>query len=352
MAMLEITTTRHNPMVDPGLHVWGWEIPVYLFVGGIVAGMMILAGLAMLRIAKGEDPRGFFSVQTPLLGFMLLNVGMLALFLDLAHPLYVWAVYLTFEPMSPMSWGSWVLLIVYGVLLVSALIRLPDAWPWLGARVPQLQRVSDWIVARAWLLKLLAWTSIVLGVILGIYTGILLNTMVARPLWNTTILGPLFLVSGLSAAAAMIHLATRIFPGRPAPEGLIGGAFAAMVQNLGPQPPEKRTVDAIVRADLGFLAVELLLIALLVIGLLSSSAAHAEAAKLLLGGPYTLIFWGGVVAVGILVPLALQALELGHRIPHTVVPALLVLAGGFALRWVMVNAGQMSQFAQTAATGF
>jgi formate-dependent nitrite reductase membrane component NrfD len=347
--MFEIDTTRHNPGVDPVLHAWGWEIPVYLFVGGMVAGMMILAGIAMLRVAKGEDPRKFFSIQTPLLGFMLLNVGMLALFLDLAHPLYVWAVYLTFEPLSPMSWGSWVLLIVYGVLLVSALIRLPDAWPWLGRKLPVLQRISDAMVASPALLRLLGWASIVLGVILGIYTGILLNTMVARPLWNSAILGPLFLVSGLSAAAAMVHLATRIFPGRPAPQGMIGGAFASMVQTLGPQPPEKRTVDSLVRADLAFLAIELVLIVLLVISLLTSSASHAEAAKLILGGPYTGIFWLGVVAAGILVPLALQALELGHRIPHTVLPALLVLAGGFALRWVMVNAGQASTFIQAAA---
>ena len=120
--MLEITTTRHNPGIDPALHVWGWEIPLYLFVGGMVAGMMVLAGVAMLRTAKGEDTKTFFSIQTPLLGFMLLNVGMLALLLDLAHPLYVWAIYITFQPLSPMSWGSWVLLIVYGILLVSALI--------------------------------------------------------------------------------------------------------------------------------------------------------------------------------------------------------------------------------------
>jgi formate-dependent nitrite reductase membrane component NrfD len=347
--MFEIDTTRHNPGVDPVLHVWGWEIPVYLFVGGMVAGMMILAGIAMLRVAKGEDPKKFFSIQTPLLGFMLLNVGMLALLLDLSHPLYVWAVYLTFEPLSPMSWGSWVLLIVYGVLLVSALIRLPDAWPWLGRKLPVLQRISDAMVASPALLRLLGWASIVLGVILGIYTGILLNTMVARPLWNSAILGPLFLVSGLSAAAAMVHLATRIFPGRPAPQGMIGGAFASMVQNLGPQPPEKRTVDSLIRADLAFLAIELVLIVLLVISLVTSSASHAEAARLILGGPYTGIFWLGVVAVGILLPLALQALELGHRVPHTVLPALLVLAGGFALRWVMVNAGQASTFIQAAA---
>jgi protein NrfD len=346
--MLEITTTRHNPLIDPSLHVWGWEIPVYLFVGGIVAGMMILAGIAMLRTAKGEDTRSFFSVQTPLLGFMLLNVGMGALFLDLAHKLYVWAVYLTFAPLSPMSWGSWVLIIVYGVLLVSALIRLPDAWPWLAQRVPLLSRASDWLLARPGVIRGLAWTNIVLGVLLGVYTGVLLNTMVARPLWNTSILAPLFLVSGLSAAAATVHLATRVFPGRPAPKGLIGGALAAMVQHLGPQPPEKHTADSIVRADIGFLVVELLLIGLLVIVLLTSSASHAAAAGLILGGPYTAIFWVGVVAVGILVPLALQALELGHRIPHTVVPALLVLAGGFALRWVMVNAGQASSIVHAA----
>ena len=42
--MLELITTRHNPMVDPSLHVWGWEIPVYLFLGGWVAGSMIIAG--------------------------------------------------------------------------------------------------------------------------------------------------------------------------------------------------------------------------------------------------------------------------------------------------------------------
>ena len=44
-----------------------------------------------------------------------------------------------------------------------------------------------------------------------------------------------------------------------------------------------------------------------------------------------------------LLPIALQGLELSHRIPHTVVPALLVLVGGYTLRWVMVNAGQASQ---------
>jgi formate-dependent nitrite reductase membrane component NrfD len=344
--MLEVTTTRHNPLIDPVLAVWSWEIPLYLFVGGVVAGTMVLAGLAMLRIARGEDSRSFFSLQTPLLAFMLLNAGMGALFLDLTHRLYVWRIYTTFQVSSPMSWGSWLLIIVYGVLLLSAAIRLPETWPWLGRRVAALHRLSDAIVGNPARMALLGWTNIVLGIGLGIYTGILLNTMVARPLWNSAILGPLFLFSGLSAGAATMHLASILLAGRPSPQGMIGGAIAAMIQPLGPSAPEKQTVDSLIRADVFFLVVELILIGLLLANLMTSSESHAVAAALIVSGPYALPFWGVIVGLGVLLPILLLALELSHRIPHTVMPALLVLVGGFTLRWVMVNAGQASQVVQ------
>ncbi|HQR77466.1 MAG TPA: polysulfide reductase NrfD [Burkholderiaceae bacterium] len=347
--MLEVTSTRHNPGIDPTLHVWGWEIPLYLFVGGMVAGMMVIAGYAMLRTARGEDTKSFFSLQTPLLGFMALNLGMLALLLDLAHPLYVWAVYITFQPLSPMSWGSWVLLLVYAILLISALVRLPESWPWLSGRIPALTAASDWFVKHPRRMRWLGIVNIAFGIGVGIYTGILLNTMVARPLWNTSVLPLLFLVSGLSAGAAAMHIASVVFPRRPAPTSLIGGALAAMAQPLGPQPPEKNAVNALIRTDVALLAMELVLIALLLLSLATSTLSHIEAARLLFAGRYALVFWIGVIAVGILVPIVMQALELAHRIPHTVVPAVLVLVGGFALRWVLVNAGQASAIVQATA---
>jgi formate-dependent nitrite reductase membrane component NrfD len=349
--MLEFTTTRHNPLVDPHLSVWSWEIPLYLFVGGIVAGMMVLAGLAMLRIAKGEDPRRFFSMQTPLLGFVLMNIGMLALLLDLTHRLYVWRIFTTFQVSSPMAWGSWVLIVVYGVLLVSALIRLPDVWPWLGRSVPVINRLSDAIVAQPSWIAVLGWSNIVLGIGLGIYTGILLNTMVARPLWNSAILGPLFLVSGLSAGAAVMHIAATLLQGRSAPQGMVGGAFSALLQPLGAQHPEKGTSQALVRYDQIFLVTELVFIALLLINLHTSSASHAVAASVITTGPYALPFWLGVVGVGVLLPLAWQGLELSHKVAHTVLPAVMVLVGGFTLRWVMVNAGQMSHVVPASVLG-
>ena len=349
--MLEVTSTRHNLLIDPFLSVWSWEIPLYLFFGGIVAGMMVLGGLGMLRVAKGEDTRSFFSMQTPLLGFVLMNIGMLALLLDLTHRLYVWRIYLTFQVTSPMAWGSWLLIIVYGVLLVSALIRLPDAWPWLGRTVPAIRTWSDAIVARPQWIAALGWANLVLGVGLGIYTGILLNTMVARPLWNSAILGPLFLVSGLSAGVAVMHIAATLLQGRPAPQGMVGGAFAAMLQPMGPQHPEKSTSQSLVRYDQIFLVVELVFIALLLINLNTSSASHATAASLITSGPYALPFWLGVVGVGVVLPLVWQGLELSHKVAHTLVPALLVLAGGFTLRWIMVKAGQLSEITPVLTLG-
>jgi formate-dependent nitrite reductase membrane component NrfD len=127
---------------------------------------------------------------------------------------------------------------------------------------------------------------------------------------------------------------------------MIGGAISSLVQELGDTPPERRTVDALIRADIAFLAAELVLLGLVVVNLTTSSASQAAAAALIVSGPYAWTFWGVVVALGILAPLALQALELRRRISHTVVPALLVLVGGLALRWIVVNAGQASQIVQ------
>jgi formate-dependent nitrite reductase membrane component NrfD len=160
------------------------------------------------------------------------------------------------------------------------------------------------------------FASISVGVGLGIYTGILLSALGARPLWSSGLLGPLFLVSGLSTAAAFAHWAS------PEPEERVQLAW---LDNL-------------------FLTTELGVIVLLLVGLMSSTAAHAQAARLLLGGPYTAVFWVGVVGLGIVLPLVVQALAVTHRIIHTPIAPVFVMLGGLALRFVIVYAGQHSHW--------
>jgi len=308
--MLELVTTRNNPLVDPALHVWGWEIPVYLFLGGWVAGSMIIGGW-LARRGHGPGERSVGRVL-PWLGLVLLSLGMGALFLDLEHRLYVWRMYLTLQPASPMSWGGWILVLVYPVLLLGALATVP---PGLLARWPAVAALAARLRSPA-VSRRLGIVSIVTGVALGIYTGILLSSLGARPLWASAALGPLFLVSGLSTGAAFAHLIAR-------------------------NPDEQ---SALLRADNLFLAVELALIGLILVGLLTASAVHAQAAGLLLGGPYTSVFWVFVVGLGIVLPLLLQALVTAHRIAHTVIAPLLVMGGGLALRFVIVSAGQYSHW--------
>jgi formate-dependent nitrite reductase membrane component NrfD len=75
-----------------------------------------------------------------------------------------------------------------------------------------------------------------------------------------------------------------------------------------------------------------------------STAASASAVVLLLTGPMSLIFWGGVVLVGLLVPLILEVAALRGKeavIGSVLASASLVLLGGFFLRAAVLFSGQL-----------
>ncbi len=320
--MSEYTTTRSNALIDPGLHVWHYEVPAYLFLGGLVAGIMVLSGLWLLRSPDGARSRAL--ALLPWAAPILLSLGMLFLWLDLENRFNVLRFYLTFEPGSPMSWGSWLLLAIYPASILLAIRMLPAelrACPMsklarrlgasaLGQRLETgASRLFRWTDTRT---REIALANVVFGIGLGIYTGILLGSLGARPLWSSAILGPLFLVSGLSTGAAFMML-------------------------YGLRDSERITLG---RIDMALIVVELALIGLWLTGLVTGGAAARGAAGVVLGGPYTAAFWTLVVTLGLLAPLTAEWLELRHRAVPGRLAAVLVLVGGFALRWILVYAGQ------------
>jgi protein NrfD len=296
-------------MIDPLVTAWGWEIPVYLFLGGIVAGMMVITGFFLVQGRHRHE--SCVCRVLPALGIVLLSLGMLALFLDLEHKAYVWRLYTTVELSSPMSWGAWILLLVYPALALAMLVRLPDV-----LRVGLAGRLANAIDESPSLSWSVGTANMVLGALLGVYTGVLLSALGARPFWNSAALGLLFLLSGMSAAAAFVHMIAW----------------------------DRSEREALARADNMFIALELVVLMLFLVGLLTAGRSHATAAQMVLGGPFTAVFWVLVVAFGLVIPFVMQSLAIAHRTRHSAIVPLLVIAGSLALRVVFVYAGQYSHW--------
>jgi len=306
-----ITSGRMNPKIDPHLNIWHWEIPLYLFLGGLAAGILFFAAYYTIR-GKEKEFSGAVE-RTPLIVPFLLIIGLAALFLDLNHKLYFWRLYTTIRLESPMSWGAWVLMVVTPLSFIWAAIHLKKVFPNFKWPFPFLDLIEEFFLKYK---KAIAWGMMISSLILGMYTGILFSAFNARPLWNTSILGPLFLISGLSTGAAMnlIFAKTEL---------------------------EKKQFSTI---DLILIATELFLIIHIFMGFLASTQVQIDAAKLFLGGPYTAVFWVLVVFMGMVLPAILEILELWKFKIPIIIPAVLVLFGGILLRFILTFAGQTSRW--------
>ena len=143
------------------------------------------------------------------------------------------------------------------------------------------------------------------GFFLASYTGVLLSAT-AQPLWSEArLMGALFLASGASTGLAAISVVMFLTGGS-------GGTGWGKVK----------------KADRYSMIVELIVLALFL-------ALLGSAARPITTGHFAPLFWGGLVGVGLIIPLVLDLA--GHRLRAVgVVSAVLVLVGGFVLRYVIV----------------
>lgn len=162
-----------------------------------------------------------------------------------------------------------------------------------------------------------------LGVGVSLYTGVLLSTAPAFPLWNLAVLPAAFAVSAAYTGYAAYGLAARI-------AGADGQAAPAWMGKAGIVLP---------------VAEALLVVALLaVVSATQGSAALSAAASVaqLLTGAYAAAFWGGVVVVGLAAPCALAVVrgKRGEAAPGWIGPVewICILVGGLAFRYVVVMA--------------
>jgi protein NrfD len=302
---------RNIPNIDPTLHIWHWPISLYLFLGGLCAGILFFASLYTILGKEKELPtavkKATFIVPIALI------IGLLALIYDLKNPMYAWRLFMTVKISSPMSWGAWTLMAITPLSIIWVASYWREFYPNWDWKFNWLKKFESWVIKNR---VGISWVMIVLAVILGIYTGILLSAFNARPLWNTALLGPLFLVSGLSTGAATIMWMSKSH--------------------------YERTLFR--KIDLLLIVIELFFIIHLFMGFIAGPQVQLETAELFLGGEFTVQFWGFVVFLGLVFPAILEILELkGYKLP-VAVPAICILLGGLMFRMIMIDAGQMTRY--------
>jgi formate-dependent nitrite reductase membrane component NrfD len=330
---------------------WNWVVVIYLFLAGISAGAFVMSSIAYF--IGGETHERVVRIGAALAPFPVL-VGTWFLVYDLERPQLFWKLFLTFKVSSVMSIGAWLLLIFTAVSFLHLYIWLPEDFDfltplkWLPPRFAEMSVIkrirSISLVGRLRTEILSPWRGkvaligMLLSIGVGIYTGVLLGALVARPFWNNPILPLLFLLSAMKTGIASILLV-----------GFVLIVFRKMNRE------EMDTSRVLVHfTDLTLVVLSIIGVFLFIFGLCVSTKSSCEAVKLIMGGEFTLPFWLLVVGVGMLLPLAIEVREL---IPHyhrraepakhspwaSLVFSTSVLVGGFALRYVVIYAGQMAQ---------
>jgi protein NrfD len=280
---------------------WRWWIVLYFFVGGIAGGSYFLAAL-IDGFGRPEER------ALARLGYAIAFAGVLLsgllLIVDLRRPERFWHMLIesnTGQPMfkswSPMSFGSWALLVFGAFTFVAVLASLQEVgrlrWPWVARLRPP-----------APLGRVIAVLGVVMGFFVAGYTGVLLS-VTNRPIWaDSQLLGLLFLVSGASTAAALLIVLAHW-----------RGRWAS-------------GIEALARLDSWVLVLELVV-------LIALTASLWSIVPRVWFNAWGLLLLLGVVILGILIPLVLE------RRPHafatrTVIAAALVLIGGFILRVVLL----------------
>lgn len=281
-------------------HSWGWPIAIYLFLGGLGGGAMVVSSAADLFFDKGA----VFSLGSLLAG-LFIAVGSSFLIFELGRPLQFWRVFSAQKAI--MTVGAWML----SVSIVTSILYFsfwPESSPWRG---------------MIGLRHALATINLLLGLGVCIYTGVLLGSLKARRFWNTPVLPILFLISGLSTAVAAHSLLAGTWPYAQSRDGL-------------------ESIHAALRFfDLTLIALESMIV--LVYVMMMRFYAGADAARTAaswLNGSKRWTFWICLIWMGLLLPAIIYVLAgtAGH-----VWATLFVLIGGISLRFLVVYSDERTR---------
>ena len=313
---------------------WPWPIALYLFLAGLSAGAIMAALIVKWKYPNLEGHDAIVKAGA-FIAPVTISIGLLLLIVDLGKPLSFYWLLIKFNFTSVMTLGVLALLLYTPLAFLFMAVmfekEIDEYLPFLSF-IPKLIHKLDKIKI------FLEVVLLILAVCVGIYTGFLLSVIHKIPLWNTPLLPILFLISGFSSGIAADILSALIFK----------------------HEMHKEYISYLLNLDIGVILFEILILFALFIGMFVGTPNSAAAARYALThGDYALMFWGGVVGLGMIAPILLSLLKHHLRsnpflflqssreksVDSTTVvlvflDTLFVIIGVIMLRYFIVYAGQ------------
>lgn len=273
----------------------------------VFAIWLILAASGALNAASLAGPLNFSACKpwtrlSAVVAVSLLIGGLAILVLDLGRPdrLIVAMTHYNFQ-----SVFAWNIFLYCGLLLIVA-----------GYLICQFEYDKE-----TWL-RWFGWSALLWRIILTCGTGGIFAFLVARPLYGTAMLMPLFLMMSLVLGNAAFLLC------------------ACLLDKDRGEVKKNAALHHLSQLQVGFIVMLLLFLALFhLTGLYSEKHNAASVFVLAEGGIYTALFWIGQVFIGGMIPIAVHLGWTGIRMP-VVTGALAAVTGGFCGLYVMIIGGQ------------
>jgi len=296
---------------------WGILMVAYLFIGGMAGGAYIIGALADI-FAKGRDKCKVLSKSGIYVSLVSIILGLVFVVLDLGRfevdPVGSLNVYLHF-PTSIMSVGTWIITAFTVVSLLTAIL-----WFFRGNELVR---------------KIVEVVGIVLGGSTATYSGILLAFARGRPFWVTPYLPWVFFISGTLTGLA---LALFLIP-------IIAVFVPRFFEEFKELVDQRKEFAQMLTESQRYIVILIFIeLALLIIEL---GTGHNTG--ILLTDPGLSPMFFGYVIAGLIAPLGIayyiaKIESTGNEtsiILFSLSSFVLVLIGGFLLRYVVLIAGQI-----------
>lgn len=275
----------------------------YLFLAGMGGGAFLIGSVAGFWTGSGKDDRrthsSAFAARGLVFGPLAVAVGVGFLLADLGSPGRAVQIFFS-PPRGILAWGSWAIAAFLASSGLDAALRIVGRSD-VARRAGMVVRVS----------------ATVLSLVVIAYSGVYLSLFPTVPFLHSPLVPALFVLSALATGLGALMVL----------ELILGDG------NMG----DGRWKDAWMRAERVVAVLEAVVLAVHMVTSWFAGEMHRTSVESLIAGDQAVLFWLGVVAVGLCVPIVSGLCErCRHGIPMYALGGVCAVAGGLSLRYALL----------------